>query len=94
MIFSPTNDLESLDLYYEEIFANPIVSFFSTLLTIIFIILSMGIGTLILDEKDRKIVSKVRVKDIKDSFRVFVFVVVPLLIIAGIIEGALITFLG
>jgi stage II sporulation protein M len=33
-------------------------------------------------------------KWIKDSFRVFVFIVVPLLVVAAIIEGGLIWFLG
>jgi uncharacterized membrane protein SpoIIM required for sporulation len=31
---------------------------------------------------------------IRDALRIFVFIIVPLLIIAGIIEGLIIRFLG
>lgn len=69
---------------------NPVISLIFYALVLACITLSVFVGLLILDKRDRKSVYNT----IKDCFRVFIFVVIPLLIIAGIIEGLLIWIVG
>lgn len=63
--------------------------FVSIFFLIIFII-SYYSGTFILSKEDKKELINIT----KTSFRIFIFIVVPLLVIAGIIEGTLIWLLG
>jgi len=48
------------------------------------------IGNLIFSKEDRKLVRKEFIRRLEGSLRMFLFVVLPLLVIAAIIEGFLI----
>ena len=69
---------------------NPAFSFAFYILMALSYVISLVIGLKVLTLKDRDIVKEI----VADSFRVFVFVVIPLLVIAGIIEGILISLVG
>ena len=58
------------------------------------IILSMGFGLKIGTDLFRKDVWKILKHNFKESMRFFAFVIFPLLLVAGIIEGLLIVFLS
>jgi uncharacterized membrane protein SpoIIM required for sporulation len=75
---------------FSNLLSNPVFSFAFYILIALSFIISFIIGLKVLCLKDREIVKKI----LADSFRVFVFVVIPLLVIAGIIEGLLIYLVG
>lgn len=75
---------------YNIISRSSLSSFAFFILMALSYVLSIVIGLKILSEKDREIVKGI----FADSFRTFVFVVIPLLVIAGIIEGGLIWLMG
>ena len=75
---------------FSNLLSNPAFSFAFYILIALSFIVSFVIGLKVLALKDREIVKKI----LADSFRVFVFVVIPLLVIAGIIEGLLIALVG
>lgn len=75
---------------FSNLLNNPAFSFAFYILIILSFIVSLVIGLKILSLKDREIVKGI----LADSFRVFVFVVIPLLVVAGIIEGLLISLVG
>ncbi len=72
------------------IMENPIISFVFYLLMALILIASMFIGMKVLTNKDRLIVEEI----FRNSLLVFVFIIIPLLVIAGLIEGILIVLVG
>ncbi len=73
-----------------ELFNNPLISIlFYSLIALSFII-SFIIGFKVLLNRDKAVVFDL----IKNSIRVFIFIIVPLLVIAGLIEGLLIYLVG
>ncbi len=91
LLFVNPDLLSSQNLVSEsEIFNNPLISILFYSLTALSFVISFIIGLKILSAKDR-----IRVIDlIKNSVRVFIFIIVPLLVIAGFIEGLLIFLVG
>jgi stage II sporulation protein M len=75
---------------FSNLLNNPAFLFAFYILIALSFIISFVIGLKVLSLKDREIVKGI----LADSFRVFVFVVIPLLVIAGIIEGLLIYLVG
>jgi stage II sporulation protein M len=67
-----------------------IVLLFSALIAYIS---SNYVGNLLFNPEDRKTVNKEFLRRLENSLRVFLFVVIPLLVIAAIIEGSLIVLL-
>jgi uncharacterized membrane protein SpoIIM required for sporulation len=85
--YSITNNISFGDIDTVKILmANPLISF----LLLLLFALSIKIALLIFSNQDRKDFGNC----LLDSIRVFVFIVIPLLIIAAIIEGTLIYLLG
>lgn len=80
------NNKESLEKVYEDISNSPSLSFISPILSVVCLFFGIFIGVMILDKKDKKFI----VEGVKNAFRVFLLIVIPLLVIAGIIEGSLI----
>lgn len=89
-IFSPvnltSNILMSPNDPSQEIFDNPVMSIFVSIVIVLSLFISIYIGYLILSLKDRIIFKNI----IRNSLIVFLFVIIPLLVIAGLIEGLLI----
>jgi uncharacterized membrane protein SpoIIM required for sporulation len=73
-----------------DILQNPVGSVILMIFGALLFILSLYIGFSILSNKDRKIAYETMFK----SLKVFLYIVVPLLVIAGIIEGLLIIVMG
>jgi len=90
LILFSSNNPEIVNEPYDIISLNPAFSFAFFILIALGYVLSILIGLKILSFKDRNIVKRI----IADSFRVFVFVIIPLLVIAGIIEGLLIALIA
>jgi stage II sporulation protein M len=74
----------------ESMAAVPWFSSYLLFSSILIFILSNYLGSLILSKDERKIVYKEIIRRFENSLRVFLFVVLPLLVIAAIIEGFLI----
>lgn len=81
---STTQSLE--EIYSSGFSGGPIFLFF----LLVVLLVSIFVGTLFLAREDKKLFFK----RLEDSLRVFLFVILPLLIIAAIIEGYLIIFLS
>jgi len=94
LIFQPQMLINAKSLAGEEtftnLFNNPIFSIIAFILMAAIYAISLIVGLKILSNKDREIVKEI----LANSFRVFVFIIIPLLIIAGIIEGLLIYLVG
>ena len=69
-------------------------SFLFLSLILISFVLSIFLGITILSKSDKKLVLNNSKKYFWNSLRVFLFIVIPLLIIAGIIEGSLMFMFG
>lgn len=82
--------LDSSKEFYNKLSENPLANFVLYLLIALSFILSVLAGLKVLSVKDRKNVWRI----ILDSIRVFVFIIIPLLVIAGLIEGLLIFLVG
>lgn len=74
----------------ENIMLNPVISIFYYLFMGILLIFSVYVGIILLNKEDKQIVIEI----IKNSSLTFLFIVVPLLVVAGIIEGLLIVVMG
>jgi stage II sporulation protein M len=81
---------DTLDKMMVDFSSNGLGLIFYVIIFFIFYVLSISIGITVLNKTDKKIV----IEKIKGSIRIFVFVIIPLLILAGIIEGFLIRLLG
>ncbi len=89
-IIASGNDFENIS----SIMQNPLNILIYGSIIVLFFLLSVFIGILILKKKERIELRKLFIKNLIESVRVFIFVLIPLLIIAGIIEGVLIRLLG
>ncbi len=74
----------------DKLLVNPVFSLAYYLLMALSFIVSVLAGLKVLSLRDRSIVKGM----LKNSFRVFVFIIIPLLVIAGLIEGLLIFLMG
>jgi stage II sporulation protein M len=88
-------DPQNLQKYSSEIYSNELMSnplFLTIYFLVIFLIwvLSIYIGLLIFSKKERKEIINRLIEYIKNSIKVFLLIVIPLLVVAGIIEGILI----
>lgn len=72
---------------------NPLVYLFPLVFLALVFIISNIVGMKVLSINDRRLVLKNLKERFENSFRVFVYLIIPLLIIAAIIETALIIFL-
>lgn len=81
-----SNSPGAIESSYSNILENPVFSLIFLIIIPLCFIASLLVGLKILQDKDRKTV----IENIKNSFKTFIFIVIPLLVIAGIIEGALI----
>jgi len=75
---------------FSAIMDNPFISFIFYLLIALSLIASLFLGLKVLSIKDRIVVMDI----FKNSLRVFIFIIIPLLVIAGLIEGILIALAG
>jgi len=92
LIFIPAK--ENMEIFYAGLFENPLIVIGFFIVILILFVLSSFIGTMFLPKKERKNIIEELKSRIKDSLRVFIFLVIPLLVIAGIIEGFLIALVG
>jgi stage II sporulation protein M len=69
---------------------NPFLSILFYLVLITCLIVSFLIGLKVLSPKDKNIFKEI----LKNSLRVFIFIIIPLLVVAGFIEGLLIYLVG
>jgi stage II sporulation protein M len=83
-------DMMASEAVVGNILSNPILAIFYYICFGAVFVASVYIGLNFLNKNDKKIVFG----DIKDSIRTFIFIVVPLLVVAGIIEGILISLMG
>ena len=74
---------------YVNLLGTPFMGFVSVILMSLCYILGIYFGLMVLNKEDKKVV----IQTMKNSFTVFIFIVVPLLVIAGIIEGSLIALI-
>ncbi len=75
---------------YSKLLENPAGSFGFFVIVFFCFIFSFFLSFSVLDKSDKEILTN----EIRNSLRIFVFIVMPLLVIAGIIEGLLIWMLG
>lgn len=87
-------DVEYIYFSSTNLTNNPLLELFLLASLLVILIFSTLVGMTILSTEDHKIVSKEFLKRLENSLRVFLFVVLPLLIIAAIIEGVLIFVVG
>jgi stage II sporulation protein M len=85
-----SNSISNAENSLSNLLHNPAFSFAFFILMALSYVVSIVIGLKVLSYKDKDIVKGI----LADSIRVFVFVIVPLLVIAGIIEGLLIALVG
>lgn len=93
-VFSGSKETLALQTYYSGLFDSSLFFIVFILVFLISFILSCFIGVKVFLKKDRKIVLNNLKNYVIESIRVFVFFVIPLLIVAAIIEGVLIWLTG
>jgi stage II sporulation protein M len=80
--------------YTDSLMKNTFFIIFYIFLMLIFWFLSIFVSFFIFSKKESEKIKENFISDLKNSIRVFIFVIIPLLVIAGIIESALIVMLG
>lgn len=85
-----SNNLIKSNDFSKKMFDNPIISILLYIVLGLCFFISFYAGHLVLSLKDRIIFKNI----IKNSLKVFVFIIIPLLVIAGLIEGLLIYLVG
>ncbi len=93
-LFARTSDPVALQSFYQGIMKNPLIVFLMIVIFLDFVFLSIFISTRVFSKKERELIMTSLKDNLKNSIRAFIFVIIPLLIIAGIIEGILILALG
>lgn len=86
--------IENFNSSYAELMKNLGFVLFYFILLLLFFYLGVYFSLFIFNKKEREILKKEFLYNLKMSFFVFIFVVIPLLVIAGIIEGSLISLIG
>ena len=92
-IFSLFNLINPANLNNSSLFQNPLFIFSYFVFMFLIFLISSYLSLYIFDRKKRKIIIFDFFSNLKNAFFVFIFLVIPLLVIAGIIEGSLIYFL-
>ncbi|MEM0465501.1 MAG: stage II sporulation protein M [Candidatus Pacearchaeota archaeon] len=82
--------INSIDSYYESIFDNLLYRYTFIIFFVLIYIISILIGLSLLSFEDKKIVYE----NIFNTFKIFIYLIIPLLLFAGIIEGILISILA
>lgn len=80
--------------YYTFLMKDSFFFLLYLLMLLLFFGLSVFLGLLVFSKKERKEVGKDFFYEIKNAIKVFILIVIPLLVIAGIIEGTLIAIFG
>jgi hypothetical protein len=93
-IFAGARDSVGVSNYFLMSFQNPLFFVIYLVLFLVFLFISLSIGLFIFSKAEKSRIKKAFYSDFKNSIRVFIFFVIPLLIIAGIIETILISLLG
>lgn len=83
-------NVRGAEAIYSNIFNSPLLSFIFILVLALCFIVSILVGLNIISYSDRKIVYE----NLINTAKAFVFIIIPLLVIAGIIEGLLIAVVG
>jgi stage II sporulation protein M len=92
-VFAGTSDPVILQNFYENLMKNYSFVFLISLIIISSISLCLFISLKIFSKKEKQSIMVNFKSNIINSIRVFIFIIIPLLIIAGIIEGTLIWIL-
>jgi len=90
LLFSGSLTIDS----YNALNSNSVFMFFYYLFIILFFVASFYFSLTIYSSKERKNLLQKYKTNIRKAINTFLFVVIPLLVIAGIIEGSLIILLG
>lgn len=92
-IFAGTSDPALIQSFYENLMKNSFLVFLISLIIISLLILCLFISLKIFSKKEKQFIMTNFKFNIINSIRVFILIIIPLLIIAGIIEGLLIWML-
>ena len=93
-LFAGTSNPVALQNFYQEIMKNSLIVLLIFSICFAFIFISSYVSMKVFSKKERIYIMDSLKSNIKNSFRTFVFIIIPLLVIAGIIEGVLIWALG
>ncbi len=94
MLFGIAGSLLTLEADLEQLVANPFFLLMIVALFIVSFILGLSVGTTIISKKDKSLVKENLIKSFEAALALFLFVILPLLLVAGFIESALIIFFG